>query len=299
MSPEVARAYPALEAWWSEGERISLQASNQAPSHTLFVHEQGTGPWLTLLHGFPTSSWDWAPLLNHLGKGYRTLAPDLLGFGASDKPRGYDYSLDEQADLVTALWRKRGVDRTWLVAHDYSVSLTQELLARQLEGADLGADIQGITLLNGGLFYSRIQRRLIQDALRVPVLGALLVRLMPRWRFEASFSDLFSPDHQPTKAELAQHWRALKHGGGRASFHRVARYLGDREANEQRWTRALIETDVPIRYVWGPEDPISGRNILEGVRELVADPDIVELDGIGHYPQLEVPERVASHLLVS
>ena len=60
--------------------------------------------------------------------------PDFLGFGASDKPADHDYSLLEQADLVEALWAQEGVDETALVAHDYAVSVAQELLARARRG---------------------------------------------------------------------------------------------------------------------------------------------------------------------
>ena len=72
------------------------------------------GPWLTLLHGFPTSSWDWAPVAPALAARYRLLALDFLGFGASAKPRRHRYRIAEQADLVEALWRHHGVTSTAL-----------------------------------------------------------------------------------------------------------------------------------------------------------------------------------------
>lgn len=78
----------------------------------------------------------------------------------------------------------------------------------------------------------------------------------------------------------------------------MARYLGERAEKEARWTRALAEADVPLRFVWGLEDPVSGRSILEGIREELPDPDVVELDDVGHYPQIEAPKRVFEHLVL-
>ena len=92
---------------------------------------------MTLLHGFPASSFDWAGVMPQLtGTGYRVTTLDFLGYGSSDKPYPYRYSLIEQANLVQALWRDLGIDRTALVAHDYGVSVAQELLFREPDRID-------------------------------------------------------------------------------------------------------------------------------------------------------------------
>ena len=96
----------------------------------------GAGPALTLLHGFPSSSHDWAKVAPALAERHTLLMPDFLGFGASEKPADHRYTLHEQADLVEALWAARGRRaRRRIVAHDYAVSVAQELLARRAEGA--------------------------------------------------------------------------------------------------------------------------------------------------------------------
>ena len=63
----------------------------------------GSGPVLLLIHGFPTASWDYAPLWESLAARWRVLTLDMLGFGFSAKPRNYPYSICAQADLVEAL----------------------------------------------------------------------------------------------------------------------------------------------------------------------------------------------------
>jgi pimeloyl-ACP methyl ester carboxylesterase len=76
---------------------------------------------------------------------------DFFGFGASDKPANHDYSIHEQADLVEAMWQREAITETTLVAHDYAVTVVQELLARRDEGA-LPVTLRAVYLLNGGLY---------------------------------------------------------------------------------------------------------------------------------------------------
>jgi len=62
-----------------------------------------------LIHGFPTASWDWNKIWNALKKKYHLLAPDLIGFGFSDKPKKYNYSIMDQADLIEDFLKKKKI----------------------------------------------------------------------------------------------------------------------------------------------------------------------------------------------
>ena len=112
-----------IDEWWSLGERVPLHLG--ARERDIFVRHMGAGPTMTLLHGFPSSSHDWAKLAPMLAEHHALLLADFLGFGASEKPADHDYSLHEQADLLEALWAREGVSSTILVAHDYAVSVAQ------------------------------------------------------------------------------------------------------------------------------------------------------------------------------
>src|SRR4051794_31498437 len=81
----------------------------------------------------------------------RSRCPTMPGFGASSKPREHRYSLLEQAGLVEALWGRGGIESTVIVAHDYSVSVAQELLMRRAAGT-LAVDLRALHFLNGGLY---------------------------------------------------------------------------------------------------------------------------------------------------
>ena len=118
---------------------------------SIYVRRIGSGTEITFLHGFPSSSHDWAKVAPALAESHALLLFDFLGFGASEKPTEHSYAIHEQADLVQALWARYGVKATRLIAHDYGVSVAQELLARRAEGA-LDVEIVCAQFLNGGLY---------------------------------------------------------------------------------------------------------------------------------------------------
>ncbi|MFI1396167.1 alpha/beta fold hydrolase [Streptomyces sp. NPDC020681] len=110
------RVLPPLRRWTEGGSALRIGA------HSVFVRQDGPahGAPVTLVHGFPTSSHDWAAVVPALtAAGLRVTTLDLLGFGESDKPRRHRYSVLDQASLVEEVWRRYGIGSTALVAHDY------------------------------------------------------------------------------------------------------------------------------------------------------------------------------------
>ena len=278
-----------FESWRSAGNDYRHHGNR------IFYRDQaGTGAGtLVCLHGFPTASWDWAPIWSGLRARFeRVIAPDLIGFGWSDKPRDYTYSIHDQADLVEGLLTALGVDRVHILAHDYSVSVTQELLARRSEhpaGERDRVGIDSVVFLNGGLFPEMHRPRLVQKALAGP-LGPVVARLSTERIFSRTFSEVFGPGTKPNAEELHQFWLLMSNNGGDKLGHKLIRYIADRNEHRDRWVGALIGADMPIRLIDGPEDPVSGAHLVAYYRENVPDADAVELAGIGHYPQVEAPD---------
>jgi pimeloyl-ACP methyl ester carboxylesterase len=247
---------------------------------------------MTLLHGLPSSSHEWAKIVPALAERHALLLCDLLGFGASDKPEDHDYSLFEQADIVEALWRERGVTSTTLVAHDYAVTAAQELLARRSEGR-LAVELERVCLLNGGLYPDRHRPEPAQLALLDPVQGPQLSAGMTE--------DLLIQILRPTFAEpdaavedSRDIWREVDRGP--AVLHRLIHYIPERVANAERWTGALEHTDVPLAFVWGMLDPISGAHMAERIRERLPSAPFQALDDVSHWPPLEAADRVLAAL---
>jgi pimeloyl-ACP methyl ester carboxylesterase len=284
-----------IERWWSDGERVRLLVG--AAEREVFVRRMGSGTPLTLLHGFPSSSHDWAKIAPQLAERHALLMPDFLGFGASEKPVQHDYSLHEQTDLVEALWAHEGLTSTAVVGHDYAVSVVEELLAREREG-ELAVALERVALLNGGLYPDLHRPQPTQLALLDPQQGPQLSSLITEETFVAGMAPTFA-DAFDASADSGQIWRSMSRDDGHRNLHLLIRYISDRERNAQRWVSALEGTPVARAFVWGMLDPVSGAHMAERIRERLPDAPFTELTDVAHWPQLEAPERVARALLAT
>lgn len=253
--------------------------------------QEGEGPLLLLLHGFPSSSYDWRLLLEQELPPNR-LAFDFLGFGLSEKPREHDYSLFWQADLTEELVRRHGDGRpVSIVAHDMGTSVANELMARDLEGK-LEMEIAGIVLFNGSMVLEVASPTPAQRALRSP-LGPLVARLSSERFFRHQFGSVFSDAHPLSDEEAADQWSLICHNGGRTLGHRLVSYMDQRETHAERWHGAIRDWHGALSLAWGLQDPVATTAVLAALRELRPEVGVSELPELAHYPQLEDPQRLA------
>ena len=283
-----------LETWFGGGQRVPLMLPDNQPVH-LFCRVSGSGQWVTFLHGFPTCSWDWATVADSLGSDYRVLLPDLLGYGDSDKPSAHKYSLVEAADSVERLWRHFGVRETRLVAHDIGGSVAQELLARQLE-ARLAVQLTRVVFLNAALYHGLSRPRPVQRLLSHRVIGPVLSRVVTERVFARNLAATFSTSHPLASNTAHDYWTALRRRSTSPHIHRLLRYIPERAQHHVRWESALDRTAVPLSFIWGLHDPVSGAPVANEIRQRLPRADFVGLDDVGHYPHVEVPDRVLTEL---
>lgn len=283
-----------LAAWRAGGDNFDFGGHRVFYRHAR--REVATPRALVCIHGFPTASWDWHRIWDRLCAAFDiVVAPDMLGFGYSAKPRGHRYRIAEQCDLHEQLAAHLGISEAVLLAHDYGDTVAQEWLARALDGS-ARVRPQAVALLNGGLFPETHRPRPVQRMLASP-LGPLLARAMRRSSFERSFRAIFGTDTQPSDAELADFWALLARDRGTVAMARLIHYMAERRQWRARWVDALVRSPVPLRLINGLVDPVSGAHMVERYRTLVPRPDVVALDGIGHYPQIEAPDAVADAFL--
>jgi pimeloyl-ACP methyl ester carboxylesterase len=250
----------------------------------------GRGPLLLLLHGFPSSSYDWRLLLDRETE-HAAIAPDFLGFGLSEKPRDHDYTLHWQADLAEELVRRGDETDVFLVAHDMGTSIATELMARDLEGS-LGMEIRGALLLNGSMVQGAASPTLAQRILRSPI-GPLFSRLSSERFFRQQFGSVFSPAHPLTDEEAEDQWALICAGGGRTLNHKTIAYMGERFRHAERWHGALRDWQKPVQLAWGMIDPVATERVLDAVLAMRPSAQVTRFEDLGHYPQIEDPDRVA------
>jgi pimeloyl-ACP methyl ester carboxylesterase len=277
-----------VEQWRSQGrfERVS--------GLEVFVRDAGASAaeGVLVLHGFPSSSSDWAHVLPTLCAKRRVLLFDFPGFGLSEKPEAYGYSLFEQADVAVQVARAHGLTRVHVVAHDMGTSVATELLARRERGL-LPFELRSLSLLNGSVYLELASLTLSQRLLRSP-LGPVFARLSSYRTFRAQLRRIVSASL--AEAELEAMWVQLQARDGAKRLPQLIQYLDERTRYAERWHSALRRLDVPTLVVWGRRDPVAVMAIGERLAREVPSAQLVTLE-TGHYPMLEDPVAVAAALV--
>jgi len=253
-------------------------------------------PTIALLHGYPSSSHDYALVLDALGEHYGVIVHDHLGFGLSAKPADASYALAEQAEVALEVWRQHGVARVHLIAHDYGASVATELLARRERGG-IPVEIETLTLTNGSVHLDLARPRPIQWLLRHPLSGPIVARLAGVATFRRNMRAVFGDPGVVDPDDLDAMWHLLIRDGGRAVLPIVSRYLDERVRLRTRWIGSLTRLDRPAHVLWGDADPVARSVVAEALAAEIPDSQLTWMPGVGHYPMIEAPGPWAAAVL--
>ena len=275
---------PDLARWLSSGSFFQYQG------HNIFFRKTSGRKKQTILliHGFPTASWDYSLIWDALAKNYNLIAADMLGYGFSDKPKNYAYTILEQADILEQLLKREKIKSFHVLAHDYGVSVAQELLARQKGKSPM----RSICFLNGGL-YPEFHKPLLVQKLMLTRLGPILAKFFSKNKLRATFDAIFG-ERKASEHELEAFWQLIEHNGGRLIAPQMLRYLVERRQQRDRWVKSTEGALIPVLMINGPLDPISGAHLAKAFAERNPRAQVHSLPGVGHYPQTEAPEKVAA-----
>ena len=248
---------------------------------------------LLVLHGFPSSSYDFHLVLDDLRRTRRVLLLDFLGYGLSAKPDDR-YTLAEQADIVMAFTRALAVERLALLSHDMGDTVGGELLARQLDG-DWAVEVTRRVLTNGSIYIAMAQLSPGQQLL----LALPDERLAPESdlddaSLQAALAATFSPASAVPDDELVALAALVARDEGSRLLPRLIRYIEERRRDEERYTGAIETHPSALHVVWGVDDPIAVVAMTERLVAARPDAAVELLDGVGHYPMIEAPVRFAA-----
>jgi pimeloyl-ACP methyl ester carboxylesterase len=257
--------------------------------HRIAFRRRGVGPTVLLLHGFPTWSYDYAEVASDLARDHDVITLDFLGYGASEKPNPYEYSVAESADTVEDLTAQLDVKSVRLVIHDYGGIVGQELVDRANRG-QLSFTIDSLIMLNSGIVYSAYRPTRLQKLLILPVIGRLLASRVSAARVRSALDAIRGTPLADT--EFDDLWLGLSRDNGHKLSHLLIKYNAERAIHHRRWETALANWTGPLHLVWGLDDPVSGRHVLEQATKVLPHAAVTELAGVGHYPQSEAPQAV-------
>jgi pimeloyl-ACP methyl ester carboxylesterase len=282
----------SIDEWRARGRSVST-----ANGEVFTVEEpgQGSGDPVLVLHGFPTCSYDWEPVLPVLASRGRVVLFDFPGYGLSTK-KDRAYSLFDQADTVEELAGHLGLTSVVLVSHDMGDSVGGELLARSLDGT-LSFDVSRRVLTNGSIYLDLAH---LTDGQKL--LESLPDEALPEGTgpdvsgLAAALRATLAPDATVPERELLTAAELITQDGGNRLLPRLIRYLSERRVHEARWTGAIERHPSPLTIVWGDVDPIAVWPMAERLHGARPDAALVRLVGIGHYPMLEQPDAFGQAL---
>jgi pimeloyl-ACP methyl ester carboxylesterase len=290
-----------LAGAWSRRGRIRTLAGHDVFTLDVPASAGEQAPPLLVLHGFPSSSYDFAAVLGALAGERRVLLFDMVGYGFSAKP-DLAYTMALQADVAAAYVAELGIDELALLSHDMGDTVGGELLARHSEGR-WPVEIAGRVVTNGSIYIEMAQLTTGQQLLLALPDALIDPGLAPgRDALVASLAATFSPDtlvDGPVAEHLAAQVEMILHADGNRVLARLIRYIEERRAAQDRFTGAIESHPSPLAVVWGADDPIAVHDMARRLTTARPDAPLVTLEGVGHYPMVEAPERFAGAVLAA
>lgn len=279
------------------GHQVFFVDSNSIEKHLWKTHpNRPEKPVLVILHGYPTSSFDYHKVLGTLIEKYRVIVHDHLGFGFSDKPTNASYSLLEQASRALALWKDLGLRNITILAHDYGTSVATEIIARH-NNNKFSFNIEQLILCNGSIHIEFSQLRTIQKLLRNTLTGPLVAKLTNYAIFKKNMRNIYFDKSKVSDQELKDMWEVLNYNKGKRVIHPLTQYITERYTYWDRWVGAISTTQIPTRIIWAKNDPIAIPKIAETLAGEIPNNELVWMENTGHFLMLENPEEWSKHVL--
>ena len=276
-----------IPAWVDRREYPFAPRALDVDGGSLRYVDEGSGPVVLMVHGTPTWSFLYRHLIKALSAHYRCVAPDLLGFGLSDKPAEASYRPADQARRLTTLIDTLGLKDLTLVVHDFGGPIG---LAHAIERPE---NVGRLVLFNTWMWSLR-------DDARFARAGRLFGSAIGRFLFQRlSFSTqvlwrrAIADSQRYTPAIHAQYRAALATAADRrVTWHYARELLASSDWYESLWARRDRIAHTPALLVWGMRDPAFGPALARW-RSVFTRAEVVELGGVGHAPTEERGPEVA------
>ena len=259
----------------------------------------GTGDRLALcLHGFPELGFSWRhqlPVLAELG--FRAWAPDLRGYGGTDRPQGVrEYAIEKLMDDVAALIDASGAKETMLVAHDWGGVIAWYFAMRRIR------PLSRLVVMNlpHPAVFDRVLRSGWRQRLRswyvlffqIPWLPGRLLRMRRAAAVTEAFRGM-AVDKSRFPEEVLDVYRraALEPGALTAMIHYYRALVRGGGARRQR-SLGFPRIDVPTLMVWGEQDTALGKELTYGTEAWVPNLLLRYLPHASHWVQQDAPDDV-------
>ncbi len=271
----------------------AAQKSFESPTGRInYVDKGKSDRVILLLHGVPSSSWLYRKMIDELiGNGYRVIAPDMLGFGSSGNPRGYDiYNETEHAKRLLALMNHLEIENWTHVFHDAGGLWTWELFKIAPNR------VKNLVVLNTVIYEEGFQPPIRMEK-------GMFTRLT-MWMYRNGITtntllkQLFKlglKKNEMTEVDIEGYKKPLLEGKTRAMY-----YFFSQTCNELPNYKDVIKSiDIPTLVIWGEHDEMLVWKDEEAivVKDLNIQPENVHTLDAKHFIQEEKPEEINKLIL--
>jgi pimeloyl-ACP methyl ester carboxylesterase len=262
---EVRRSRPPVKAAVAHRRMITLNG------HRIAYRDAGDGEVLLLVHGLGGSSSSWAEVMPKLAGRYRVIAPDLLGHGQSDKPRG-DYSPAVFARLLRDLLDALGIDKVTLIGHSLGGGVAMTFASRHRNYC------KRLVLLNSGGFGAEVT--VLLRMLSLPGAGFVL--------------PLVAAGRAAWTGGIAAVRESFPNGDDRRVFLRTLRSAVNHRGQAASALECLhLFADLPTQIIGGENDRVIPVAHAHAAHKALPGSRLHILPGVGHDPQIQRPDAVA------
>jgi pimeloyl-ACP methyl ester carboxylesterase len=291
------------DAWRDRGQYFSWRPRDGDAAEVQVFHvEMGDAdaPPLVLVHGFPTSSIDWFEIARLLSDRYRVCAMDFPGFGFSDKPLGWGYNLQRDAEVLEHYVAEvLGLESMIMLAHDRGSSVAMI----HTTNADSRVRLEHLFITNGNIFLPLSNLTQAQRLMLDPETGpALLAQATPEQLAVGMGQATYTPARGADDPEIQALTAIFSHGTGLPVLHETIQYLVERSQDEDAWLRALAAMDVPTTFVWGLYDTVAPPRVIgyvwdEYMRRKPGRNSLYFVPDADHYLQNDRPDALVAAFL--
>jgi pimeloyl-ACP methyl ester carboxylesterase len=293
---------PRAKQWLEQGAYFSWQPDGgDADAVQVFHIEHGDPnlPVLLLVHGFPTSSIDWYDAAEKLSSTFHVCALDFPGYGFSDKPRSWGYTLTRDAELLGFyLAEIVGAESATVLAHDRGDSVALIHAARCADGR-CPVRLEHLLLTNANIFLplsnlTAWQRMMLDETTAAQVVANMTPEMLAQGMGAATFTPPRGAEDPDVLALAA----TFAHNHGLAVMHETIQYLHERSQDEQSWLDALAASQTRTTLIWGLNDTVAPPRVAMHVwdRYLMLKPGanaIYFIPDANHYLQNDRPDAFA------
>lgn len=275
-----------IETWKNKGQFVDINKYKIFYISNIIDNQK---PVLCFMHGYPSCSYDYIHALPWIEKEFNYVIHDHIGFGLSEKPKNYAYSLIEQAEISIAFWQKLGLKEIHIIAHDYSTTVANEILYRKMQGFQ-SIKIKSITFCNGSMDIHLAKLRLVQKLLKNELIGKYIAAMMNKSMYIRNMKAIWYDKNKFDQKEIELLYYFLMHQSCTEVLHKISTYNNDRARFWHRWIPIFKDADIPIHFLWAQQDPIAVKAIAETLHKATPHSTYTKIEACGHYPMLEKPE---------